>query len=165
MAIRWKLNLAVITLTTIFLVTAGFALRAVRENAAHASTYSRLRELAELTSGIHTAIYRHVATFHGVIGAPDAPDPLGWLGYAVRDIDIQTRLAESEEERELWSSLRRALTALGGSNAHSRETLSLGEAVELAERSLGGLRSICRLAEYASLETAAEKTLRAQQAI
>lgn len=165
MTIRWKLNLAVITLIAIFLVTSGFALRAVRENSAYAHMHSRMRELSELTSSIHTGIYRHVAASRGAIDTSDAPDRPGWLWYAVREIETQTHLAENDEERELWSNLRRAVIALGGLDAASPGTLSMDDAIDEAERSLRALRSIYRLAEYASIEATGEKNLRAQQAI
>lgn len=165
MTIRWKLNLVVITLITIFLVTSGFAMRAVRENATSAHIHTRMRELSELTSSIHTGIYRHLAASRGAIETPDLADPEGWLRYAVRDIEIQTRLAENDEERELWSHLRRAVTALGRLDADSPGNLSMSDAVGVAERNIRALRSRYRLAEYAAIEMTREKDLRTRQAI
>lgn len=165
MTIRWKLNLAVITLITIFLVTSGFAMRAVRENAAYAQLQSKMHELLDLTSSIQTGIYRHVASSRVVIDSPQAPDSTGWLRSARRDIEIQTRLSESDEERNLWDNLRRVVTSLGKLDASSHATLSTDDAINEAEQSIRALRSMYRLAEYASIEIAAEKNLRAQQAI
>ncbi len=176
MTIRWKLNLAVIALITIFLLTAAFTMRVVRATAEHTRTYSRMRELAELISGIDAGIHRHPAAARGLIPASDGPASLGWLQYALHDIDTQIRLAESDEERELWSNLRHAVAALENSDPAStadppesllaiRTAAAMGEVVRAAEESLRALRNIYQAAEYDSIASASEKSLRAQQAI
>ncbi len=76
MTIRWKLNLAVITLITVFLLTAVFTMRVVRATAEHTRCYSRMRELAELISDINAGIYRHAAAARGSVPASDGPASL-----------------------------------------------------------------------------------------
>ena len=58
MTIRSKLNLAVVVLVLIFLVASGFAMRAVRDHAKYTRTYTRMRDLEQLTASILAGIYR-----------------------------------------------------------------------------------------------------------
>lgn len=166
MTIRLKLNLAVTALIIIFVITAAFAMRAVRENAEFGDTFSRMRELTDMTSNIHSGIYRHLAASGGLVDAPESANRAGWLVQAMRETDTQARLAQSDEERELWSDLRRALSALEDAHA-GRDAISLSasKAAALAEASIGSLRSLFNLAEYNAAASASKKNLRAQQVI
>lgn len=165
MTIRRKLNLAVMAVILIFLVSAGLALRAVREYGRYASGYLQMRAPAHLVSSIHTGIFRHLAASHGAIHPPDTPDPTGWLRFAVHDIDTRMGLSTRDEERKLWNNVRRAVAALGGADPGSGATLSIDEAVEVAEKNLSALRNLYLRTEHDSIATAREKNLLAQQAI
>ena len=142
MTIRRKLNLAVMAVILIFLVSAGFALRAVREYGRYASGYLQMRAPEHLVSSIHTGIFRHLAASHGAIHPADTPDPTGWIRYAIHDIDTRIRLSQRDEERDLWSNLRRAVAALGDPDPGAGATLSIDEAVGVAEKNLSSLRNL-----------------------
>ena len=165
MTIRRKLNLAVMAVILIFLVSAGFALRAVWEYGRYASGYLQMRAPAQLVSSIHTGIFRHLAASHGAIHPADTPDPTGWIRYAIHDIDTRIRLSQRDEERDLWSNLRRAVAAMGDPDPSSGAILSIDEAVGVAEKNLSALRNLYLRAEHDSIATAREKNLLAQQAI
>ena len=164
MTLRSKLNLAFTALIAIFLLTAGFAMRAVHENSALGQAHSRMRELEELTAGIHSGLYRHLSNSRNVTGTPAELDQTGWIHYALRDIDIQLQLAQSDEERGLWENLRGAMNTFEPS-APQFPSLSMDEAIRMADRSIRSLSSMYRQGEYISVAQAEAKNLRARQVI
>lgn len=112
MPVRWKLNIVVGLLVAVFVLTAGFAMRAVSEYMDYARTHAAVRELAGLTGTIHVGVYRHLLATEEESAAAGSGDRTDWLTYALRDTDRQVRTTEVESERELWQNLRNALEAL-----------------------------------------------------
>ncbi len=159
-------------LIAVFLLTAGFATRAVRGYTTYVRTHSSVRELADLTANLHIGIYRYLLTSVAAtdrVGMPtgesaraDRPD---WLLYARRDVEMQARLAETAAERKLWRHLHDALTALPDITAAGMDQASFDKLATQIDESLGSLRALYRKAEFDAIDVMTAKSELAQQAI
>ncbi len=165
MTIRWKLNLAVVVQIAVFLATAAFAMHAVTENADQAQSYSRMRELAQLTSDIRTDIYMYLMSPDGILPSPETPEEEGWPRDATAQIATQVRLATDEQERMLWENVQRAVTTLDAYDPIVHDEVTRDQAVWLAEWNLRALRSNYDRSEHEVVAAIALTSLVAQEAI
>lgn len=163
MTLRLKLNLAMMSVITVFAVAAGFTLWAVSRNACQTRLYSRMRELGRLTSDIRTDVYHQLAFAGGGASPRREPNAIPWPKYVFDDIDVQISLASTPQERAQWQRLR---TAIDGINDQLVAGVRRPHAeVREAEHCLLELRNSYNVQEFDAIAATASTGFLAQAAI
>lgn len=164
MTLRTRLNLAVAALIIVHLISAAFALRAVSRNAENTNLYMRMRESGQLAADIRTDIYNRLARASGAETPLKEPRSIDWPRYALDDIEVQIRLAESEFERTHWAGLRHAIVAMSEAQAMAG-TMEDMEILREAEHHIRALRNDFGERESKAIAAAALTGLEARMAI
>lgn len=147
MTIRWRLNLAVVAIVGVFLVVAGFSVRAVKRHGDFSRKFTQTREQSQLTSDIRGLLYQHLAAKGDVYRLPKELANHEWPDFVIDDIDVQIRLAQSGMERQLWSDLRIAMLKLSDVE-DSGAVEPINTAIHESERILRDIRNYYDLHQY-----------------
>jgi len=164
MTLRTRLNLAVAALIIVHLISAAFALRAVSRNAENTNLYMRMRESGHLAADIPTDIYNRLALAAGAQTPLKEPRSIDWPRYALDDIEVQIRLAESEFDRRHWSGLRQAIMAMSDSQGEAR-VANHKDVLREAEHHIRALRNAFGERESKAIAAAAMTGFEARMAI
>lgn len=147
MTIRWRLNLAVIAIVAVFLVVAGFSVRAVKRHGDFSRQFTKTREQSQLTSDIRGLLYQHLAAQGDVYRLPNELANHEWPDFVIDDINVQIRLAQSDAERQLWSQLHAGFIALSVAEK-SGDTEVINVSAHKAEHLLRDIRNYYDLRQY-----------------
>lgn len=162
MSIRWKLNLSVLALVGVLVAAMLFCTRAVTDNARQTREFARMRELSQFTADIRTGVYQYLLPPSASGDMTDIARE-AWLRQAVEGIGIQSRLAESDRERALWTQVEAAIHELDPIAAVADRRATSGVVADI-EHHLRELRSYYDLAQYNSIASIANSSVLAQTA-
>lgn len=161
MTLRWRLNLAVLALIAVFLVAAGFTMRAVRQNADQTHLYLRMRELSQFAADVRTHMYQQLARGAGVLRGDEYED--AWPAAALDDIEIQIHQSQDARERALWESVRNRLATIG--QVATRPAADPMPLVRATEQDLRSLRDYYENVQTQAIVAASNGSLIVQGAV
>ena len=162
MSIRWRLNLSILALIAVFLMAAAFSMHAVRRNAEQSLLYSRMRELSQFTADVRTHLYQHLSPVGRRLDESLVEPGSSWPEPLLDDIDVQIRLAETPQERQLWTAVRAGIERI---SALAPDDPTLLETVRAIEWDLRELRNYYDLAQTDAIKENAHTSVLAQGAI
>lgn len=165
MTIRRKLNLVFAGLLCLFLVAAGFSMRAVAHSAELVREFTRSRELSQFTANIRAGLYQQLAWAGQLIDPPHAGELEHWPQPILDDINVKIRLATIPAERQLWNQVLAAVEQMRGMGSGDVPIETFAEPLATADLALRRLGMHYDLSQYEFMERQATASVQAQAAI
>lgn len=136
-----------IAIVAVFLAAAGFSTNAVKRHGDFSRKFTQTREQSQLTSDIRALLYQHLAAAGGVFELPQELAEETWPDFVLEDIDVQIRLAQSDEEREHWTHLRAGIVDLNRAEQYG-DAQGVNAAVHDCELHLREIRNHYDVIQY-----------------
>lgn len=165
MTIRKKLNLVFAGLLCLFLVAAGFSMRAVTHSAELVREFTRSRELSQFTANIRAGLYQQLAWAGRLIDPPYHGELERWPQPMLDDINVKIRLAAIPAEKNLWRQVLTAVEQMRGMGEDDGSIETFAEPLAGADLALRRLGMLYDLSQYEFMERQATASVQAQAAI
>jgi signal transduction histidine kinase len=165
MTIRWKINTAFLMLLAVFLAAAAVTIHAVRVTAEQTRSYLRMRELAQYTADVRALVYAQCAAAVDSRSLPADVVDEDWAAPVLQDIDVNVRLALTDEERALWQGVRDDIVAFTDAREGHAAAPRVAVVLQRLEQGLRDLRHYYDITQYDSIATISSSSFHAQVAI